>query len=266
MAVPASYPLEIASSIINFGAWRSWQRGCFGSIRSQIRFLPPRPHKSETGRCRSFSRGNRTQELGVAGTRNRTPLEHWPRGPRQRHAKPWPRKRPVRSNRTCSAGFFITYSDPLTQRPECLPVQEEAKGSTPLRIATHHAEIAQTVSASVADSISALGTIITSVRLAPHPPISSTHFPPALAQRIRALAYEAGGCTFESCARGQTPGVRAAWVTALDCKSGVLDIRGSKPWRSTIVTCGPGRAVRLRPSTVFIFFSSVAQLVDAPHC
>ena len=161
MAVPASYPLEIASSIINFGAWRSWQRGCFGSIRSQIRFLPPRPHKSETGRCRSFSRGNRTQELGVAGTRNRTPLEHWPRGPRQRLAKPWSRKRLVRSNRTCSAGFFITYSDPLTQRPECLPVQEEAKGSTPLRIATHHAEIAQTVSASVADSISALGTTIT---------------------------------------------------------------------------------------------------------
>jgi hypothetical protein len=43
--------------------------------------------------------------LGVAGTRNRTPLEHWPRGPRQRLAKPWSRKRLVRSNRTCSATF-----------------------------------------------------------------------------------------------------------------------------------------------------------------
>ena len=31
--------------------------------------------------------------------------------------------------------FSTTIIDPLTQRPECLPVQEEAKGSTPLRIA-----------------------------------------------------------------------------------------------------------------------------------
>lgn len=36
-------------------------------------------------------------------------------------------------------------------------------------------------------------------------------------------------------------------MTALDCKSGVSDIRGSKPWHSTI-THGLGRAVRLRPS------------------
>lgn len=60
-------------------------------------------------------------------------------------------------------------------------------------------------------------------------------FLPALAQPNRAPVYEAGGCTFESCARGHPPGVRAAWVTALDCKSGVSDIRGSKPWYSTIV-------------------------------
>ena len=52
---------------------------------------------------------------------------------------------------------------------------------------------------------------------------------PALAQLDRALAYEAGGCTFEPCARDHTPGVRAAWATALDCKSGVFDTRGSKP-------------------------------------
>ena len=162
-------------------------------------------HKSETGRCRSFSRGNRTQKLGVAGTRNRTPLEHWPRGPRQRLAKPWPRKRLVRSNRTCSASFFTTYSDPLTQRPECLPVQEEAKGSTPLRIATHPPR--------------------TSVRLAPHPPISPSHFPPALAQLDQSTGLRSRG----------------------------LHVR--------IVCAGPNIS-----HAVLFFFSSVAQLVDAPHC
>ena len=54
---------------------------------------------------------------------------------------------------------------PLAQWPERLPVQEDAGDSTSPRGATHHAEIAQTVerrveSASVADSISALGARI----------------------------------------------------------------------------------------------------------
>ena len=80
--------------------------------------------------------------------------------------------------------------------------------------------------------------LTTSIAGIPGPP----PFPSRVSSMERALAYEAGGCTFESCARGHTPGVRAAWVTALDCKSGVFDIRGSKPWHSTTVTCGPGRA------------------------
>ena len=82
--------------------------------------------------------------------------------------------------------FSTTITDPLTQWPECLPVQEEAKGSTPLRIANSHAEIAQMVerrveSASVADSI-----LLSA-------PSFLTHFPPALAQLDQSTGLRSRG-------------------------------------------------------------------------
>ena len=125
----------------------------------------------------------------------------WPRGPRQRLAKPWSLSRPVGSNPTRSAIFDGSVNSVARVAP-CLGASRGFDSRTG-RQCFFYLQLKLTRWKRLSEKQEGM---------ARHHGAAPNIFFASLAQWIRAPAYEVGGRTFESCMRLQTKGCEQSWL------------------------------------------------------